>query len=75
MVKKKKVIILGIALLIVGAYLLIRYAGERDLQGELRLSGNVEVTEVNLGFKIPGRIVALQAQEGDHVKAGTDTAV
>lgn len=45
-----------------------RERGARD--GELLLSGNIEVTDAQLGFKIPGRVVARPVFEGDRVKAG-----
>ena len=38
--------------------------------GELALQGNVEVRQVNLGFKVPGRIETLNVDEGDRVRAG-----
>ncbi len=34
----------------------------------IKVSGNIETTEVNVGFKIPGRIVNLSVQEGDWVE-------
>ena len=34
----------------------------------IKVSGNIETTEVNVGFKIPGRIVSLSVQEGDWVE-------
>ncbi len=34
------------------------------------LSGNVEATETNVGFKIPGRVTERLVDEGDRVKAG-----
>ncbi|MBC7352559.1 MAG: biotin/lipoyl-binding protein [Thermogutta sp.] len=34
------------------------------------LHGNVEIREVRLGFKVPGRIVRLHVDEGDTVKPG-----
>lgn len=36
----------------------------------LGASGTVEATEAQLGFQVPGRIVALDAREGDRVRAG-----
>lgn len=36
----------------------------------IRVSGNIETTEVNIGFKISGRIASLTAKEGDWVKKG-----
>ncbi len=38
--------------------------------GELVLQGNVEVRQVNLGFKVAGRIEALNVDEGDRVRTG-----
>ncbi len=36
----------------------------------IKVSGNIETTEVNIGFKISGRIVSLSVQEGNWVKKG-----
>lgn len=34
-------------------------------------SGNIEMTEVKIAFRVPGKIEALSVMEGDQVKAGT----
>lgn len=36
----------------------------------IKVSGNIETTEVDVGFKISGRIVHISVQEGDWVKRG-----
>ena len=36
----------------------------------MKLSGNVEVTEHNIGFKVPGKITKLNVDEGDTGKTG-----
>lgn len=36
----------------------------------IKISGNIELTEVNIGFKTPGQLVELTVKEGDPVKAG-----
>ncbi len=36
----------------------------------LRLTGHIEATETNLGFKVPGIIKAIHFQEGQEVRAG-----
>ncbi len=36
----------------------------------IRLSGNLEVVEINMAFKTPGRVVELNAKEGDAVTQG-----
>jgi len=41
---------------------------------DLALQGNVEVRQVNLGFKVAGRIEKLLVDEGDVVKAGQPLA-
>ncbi len=42
--------------------------------GPLVLQGNVEVRQVNLGFKVAGRLKDLLVDEGDHVKQGQKLA-
>jgi HlyD family secretion protein len=44
-------------------------------QGVISLSGNVEVTEVDTGFKIPGRVIDLLTDEGKLVQKGDKIAV
>ncbi|HEX5958112.1 MAG TPA: biotin/lipoyl-binding protein, partial [Hyphomicrobiaceae bacterium] len=41
----------------------------RPPEGPLTLMGNVEVRQVNLGFKVAGRIQSLKVDEGDTVAA------
>jgi HlyD family secretion protein len=41
----------------------------------LMFSGTVEVTEVNVGFKLPGVVTELQAAEGQRVRTGDRIAV
>jgi HlyD family secretion protein len=38
--------------------------------GDLVLSGNIEVTDAQLGFKVAGRVAERLVSEGDQVKAG-----
>lgn len=42
----------------------------RDPAGEIRLSGNFEVVDAQLGFKTPGRVVERTVDEGARVEAG-----
>ena len=42
----------------------------RDNDGAIRLSGNIETTEVNISFKIPGRVEERLVDEGDKVRKG-----
>ena len=45
--------------------------GDPDI---IRLSGNIELTEVDLSFKLPGRLIELAVREGDDVKPGQTIA-
>lgn len=40
----------------------------------IRISGNIELTEVDVAFKTSGKLVELKADEGDFVKAGQELA-
>lgn len=42
--------------------------------GVITLTGNVDVRQVNLGFKVAGRIAQMKVDEGDRVTAGTSVA-
>jgi len=70
--KRKKLIPLFI-ILIAGGALLYYYFFLRPSDGEgtdIAVSGNIEVTTVDVSFKIPGKIENLGVDEGDPVKQG-----
>lgn len=71
MIPKKKIIRLAIILILVviAVAVIVHFVRNRD-NGIMTLSGNVEVTEHNIGFKVPGKIVKLNVDEGDRVKQG-----
>ena len=46
------------------------FDGRKKDDGRLVLQGNVDVRQVNLAFKVDGRIETLAVDEGDPVKAG-----
>jgi len=67
---RRKMIIAGVVLIAgITLILYMRYGNSRD-QEAMTLSGNVEVTEVNMGFKIPGRVQSLYTDEGRMVTRG-----
>ena len=56
----------------VAAWYLTR--GSSGAEGALDASGTVEATDADLGFQAPGRVVDIQAREGDAVTAGSELA-
>jgi HlyD family secretion protein len=68
--KKKLIIPLLILVPLVGALSLLFYYRNQRGARELQLSGNVEVTEVEISPELSAKIVALHHWEGDQVKAG-----
>jgi HlyD family secretion protein len=73
---KRKIIIIGIVVaLAASAALVVNYIGSDDEDGVIRLSGNVEVTKVDTGFKLSGRVVELLTDEGQRVVKGQKIAI
>jgi HlyD family secretion protein len=72
---KKRVIILVVVLVAVALFFVVRQMLHRENGNDLKLSGNVEVTEMNLGFKTAGRIERLAVDEGHRVKKDEALAV
>lgn len=57
--------------LTVVAIVLIDYAyKDRKDEGVITLFGNVDVRQVDIGFRVPGQVMKLQYEEGDQVQAG-----
>src|SRR5690606_25480969 len=46
------------------------FLADRGEAGPLTLYGNVDIREVDLGFRVPGRLDAMRFEEGDRVSAG-----
>jgi HlyD family secretion protein len=73
---KKKIIIIGVLVAIaVTAVIIVNYLGNDKEDGVISLSGNVEVTKVDTGFKISGRVIELLTDEGLRVQKGQKLAV
>jgi len=67
---KKRLIPVIILVIIAAAVWAARsWFTRRDGHG-LRVSGNIELTEVNISFKIPGKLIERLVDEGDPVKKG-----
>jgi len=72
---KKIFVIAGIVILIGVAVFIINHLRHNKEEGVILLSGNVEVTESNMGFKLSGRVVERLVDEGYKVKRGDRLAI
>src|SRR3990170_3179079 len=68
---KKRLAIFALLLVLVaaGAYFYLNGRAQ-EAGGILRVSGNIEVTEAEVSFKIPGRVLERLISEGESVQAG-----
>lgn len=64
-------VVLLVAVIGVGAY---QFFQSRDGGSTLVLYGNVDIREVELAFRVPGRLVEMDVDEGETVKAGQPIA-
>lgn len=68
--QKKKIIFLFLVVIVV-AGVLIEKKREENARGDvIRVSGNIEVTNAELSFKIPGKVTERLVTEGDMIKQG-----
>jgi HlyD family secretion protein len=67
---KKRVLILLALVVGAGAAIYAFRGGGRDTTNRLVVSGNIELTEVNIAFKTSGRLIERTVTEGDLVKKG-----
>lgn len=65
---KKLLPVIGILCAAVALFFYFRKANVEDTA--IRLSGNIELRQVDIAFKTPGRLVELAVEEGDSVKQG-----
>ena len=65
---KRTIVIVVLAAAGIGAALAFRNRGQPD--GRIRLSGNIELTQVNIAFKISGKLIERAVDEGDAVRKG-----
>jgi HlyD family secretion protein len=74
----RKAIIIMLIMAVAGAAAVYsqwgRIAGAGD-EGTLRAYGNVEIREVNLGFRVSGRVSEVLVEEGDSVEPGQKVAL
>ena len=67
--KRKLAILLLLALACAGGYWIWKTQFQKPV-GELTLYGNVDIREVNLGFRVSGKVKEVLKDEGDPVKVG-----
>jgi len=60
------VVVIGAA---IGGVLVSRSLGRQD-PNRIKLSGNIELTQVDISFKVPGKLMERTVDEGDSVKKG-----
>jgi len=57
------------AVLLLAAFLIYNFYHRSDsVKGQVRISGNIEVTTVEVSFKVPGRVAERLVDEGETVK-------
>ncbi|MDD2540204.1 MAG: efflux RND transporter periplasmic adaptor subunit [Desulfuromonadaceae bacterium] len=71
---KKKLILIGLVIIVAAVIVYFLLHQKTYDSGILLSSGNVEVTEVDLGFKTSGRVESLMTDEGLRVAAGGTVA-
>ncbi|HEY5895410.1 MAG TPA: secretion protein HlyD [Chthoniobacterales bacterium] len=71
---RRLVLILLILALVAAAVYFVKQRSAAQ-NGELLVQGNIDIRQVNLGFRVGGRIKEIRVDEGDVVKAGDVIAV
>jgi HlyD family secretion protein len=71
---KKRIPIIVVLLIFAGIGYYFYSQRNKENTNEIRVSGNVEITDADLGFKISGRVLERLVSEGDSVQAGQKVA-
>ena len=68
---KKKIIPVLLLIVLLGLVVFLWLKGGREESSDsIFLSGNIELTTMNLAFTVAGRLIELNAEEGDPVSKG-----
>src|SRR5215472_424599 len=67
---KKRILILVVVLAAAGAGVFAFRGSSKPPSDRLMVSGNIELTEVNIAFKTAGRLIERSVDEGNNVKKG-----
>ena len=65
----KRMIVI-VALVAVGIAIALAFRTRNQPDNRIRISGNIELTQVNIAFKISGKLIERAVDEGDVVKKG-----
>jgi HlyD family secretion protein len=69
--KMKRILLIGIITVVIAGVLYYFFTQDKEEGNDfIKVSGNIEATEVDVGFKISGRIVSRFFEEGDWVDQG-----
>jgi HlyD family secretion protein len=68
--RKRIIVLIIFVMAAAGACLYFLGCSVHNPKGRIRVSGNIELTEVNMAFKTSGRLVERAVDEGDTVKKG-----
>lgn len=72
--KRRILVVLALALALGAAAWFYWQRSANETGGALVLYGNVDIRQVNLGFRVAGRIASMRVQEGDSVATGDPLA-
>ena len=67
---RRILLIVIIAAAVAGLFYYLLTRNKEDKGNFIKVSGNIEATEVDVGFKVPGRIVSRFFEEGDWIDQG-----
>jgi HlyD family secretion protein len=73
--KKRIIPVVLILIFVAGSLYYYLTHNRQEPEQVIKVSGNIETTEADVGFKIPGRIVSRSFEEGDWVKKGSRLAL
>ena len=73
-IKKIRWAVIAVVVIALGGALAFWLSRDRNKEDALRLYGNVDIREVQLAFRQPGRVMQMAFDEGDAVRAGARLA-
>ncbi len=72
--RKRIIVVIIVVLAVVGGFVYFFKRDGRNTENQIVVSGNIELTEVNIAFKTSGRLIERTVDEGDPVKKGQEIA-